>query len=400
MNNKDNNYYVDPVKLYLKEISKYDGLDANQEVELFNKIKNYQDMKLLKIKSKSHGVKYNIYYLDKILLFKSLVDNELYKVIIDSLIELYCRIDSPNEDVDVKYLLKYKKIADKLGRVLNDEDLEKYFKLDSNIEINKLSNIELLKEVENFITFKETYYKIIVNNLKLVVSFAKEKAIKYGMPLMDLINDGNFALMRAIDLFDIERGNKFSTYASECIKSALKRSYLTNKDNIRLPINYKTSQIKFFYQVDALEQRYQRKLSYEEISKELNISIEQVKEFYDNNFSYVSQNKAVGEDEDAELVDFLPDESSNGFDENIYSKDLVNRIEILYNCLNEREKLIVQMMFGLGKYQNNKLTLEKAGKEIGVTRESVRQAFARALFKMKNYVKRNPEANALKEYVR
>ena len=388
---------LNSVRMYLKEISKYKLLKTKHEVRYFGMMKDYQKRRLLKIRSSTKNVKYNIYNLNLILLFKSMVNCDSYKLIIDSLLSLYNNIELTNTK-EFKVLTKYQELSNKLGRALNDVELERVFKIKQDSNIDLIPSDELLNEVRDYMKFRYAYHKVFTSNLRLVVYFAKYKARKCDIPLLDLITDGNFGLMRAIDLFEIERGNKFSSYASRCIKDALNKTILFNNDAISLPINYKREQKKFFYQVSELEKEAKRTLTYEEISEALNIPVEQVKEYYDNNYSYVSQNKSVGEEEDCELVDFIPDHV-NGF-ESVYDKALQEEIKVLYECLTEREALVVQMCFGIGKYKNNKLTLTDAGKVINVTHESVRQTLARARYKMILYTKRNEKAGALRDFWR
>lgn len=224
---------------------------------------------------------------------------------------------------------------------------------------------------------KET---LIKSNLRLVVSIAK-RFIYSGVPFLDLIQDGNLGLMRAVDRFDVDKGYKFSTYSTWWIRQSIQRSIYDSGRLIRRPVHIEETLKQVNMYIRKQEQITGEVSSASQISKELKISLSKVKEVLSYNSTPVSLESPIGEEEDSTLGDFVPDHRSN------IEKEVMNEQlrEDLYKAMDSvltvKEQAIVRMRFGLdntGRYK----TLEECGEYFGVTRERIRQIESKALRKL------------------
>jgi len=224
-------------------------------------------------------------------------------------------------------------------------------------------------------------HRLVKANLRFVVSIAKEYA-HYGVPLEDLINEGNLGLLKAAQRFDETRGYKFISYAVWWIRQSILAALANHSKIVRMPLNRARVLNQIKKVSGELQQKLRRKPEAEEIAKELGLSVDEVKDtlplMQDNFFL----DDFVGNDEDSTYLDFLEDTSSEGPDSQVMEDDLRESISRMLGDLKEREARVLRMYYGLGT--EREMTREESGQVTGLTRERIRQIKEEAFEKIRS----------------
>jgi RNA polymerase primary sigma factor len=228
---------------------------------------------------------------------------------------------------------------------------------------------------------QEARGQLIEANLRLVVSVAR-RYMNRGIPLPDLIQEGNLGLLRAVEKFDYRRGFKFSTYATWWIRQAVTRAIADHARTIRIPVHMVETINRLVRTLSRLQQQYGREPTAQEIGDALEMPAEKVREILKILPQPISLETPVGDEQDALLSDFIEDEAALDLEEAAARALLRDHLASVLASLGPREQRVLQMRFGLenGKYY----TLSEIGEELGVTRERIRQIETKALRKLRH----------------
>ena len=333
-------------------------------------------------------------YLDKYDLDKNAID-EIYEELLSRDVEI--TTESAPEDFDM--ILDGDDddepdddgvVLTKSGEIDVDATVPKGIAVDDPVrmylkEIGKVplltaeEEIDLAKRME--MGDERAKQRLCEANLRLVVSIAK-RYVGRGMLFLDLIQEGNLGLIKAVDKFDYRKGYKFSTYATWWIRQAITRSIADQARTIRIPVHMVETINKLIRVSRQLLQTYGREPTPEEISKEMGISVEKVREIQKIAQEPVSLETPIGEEEDSHLGDFIPDDDVPAPAEAAAFSMLKEQLVEVLDTLTEREQKVLKLRFGLEDGRSR--TLEEVGKEFDVTRERIRQIEAKALRKLRH----------------
>ena len=328
----------DPVRMYLKEIGKVPLLTAEEEIELAQKMED--------------GVK-----------------------AAEKVAELKKKLEGHSEEEKAELKKELEECSEEEKAELKKE-LEECSE-EEKAEIRK--QIEELQEIADI--GEDSKKKLAEANLRLVVSIAK-RYVGRGMLFLDLIQEGNLGLIKAVEKFDYRKGYKFSTYATWWIRQAITRAIADQARTIRIPVHMVETINKLIRVSRQLLQELGREPTPEEIAEEMNMPVDRVREILKISQEPVSLETPIGEEEDSHLGDFIQDDNvpvpSDAAAFTLLKEQLV---EVL-GTLTEREQKVLRLRFGLD--DGRARTLEEVGKEFNVTRERIRQIEAKALRKLRH----------------
>ncbi len=307
--------------------------------------------------------------------------DELYNVLIENNIE----IKSEDEIAD-----NGEELIETPDQILEDLSNSKDIKINDPVRmyLKEIGRINLLTSDEEFEYARranegDEHAKSMLaeSNLRLVVSIAK-RYVGRGMLFLDLIQEGNIGLMKAVDKFDPDKGYKFSTYATWWIRQAITRAIADQARTIRIPVHMVETINKLARVQRQLTQELNREPTDEEIAKKLGISLEKVREVYKISQDPVSLETPIGEEDDSHLGDFIRDERTMSPEEYTEIGMLKEELSGVLLTLTEREEKVLRLRFGLDDGQCR--TLEEVGQIFNVTRERIRQIEAKALRKLRH----------------
>ncbi len=343
---------IDTIKKELIEIGKKEGFITYEMLA--------KEFKSLDVDSDTLDDLYNTLVENKIEVISETTDNDI-------------TIEENLEDLEVEDLTMSKDIK------INDP-VRMYLKEIGRI--NLLTTDEEFEYAGRAVEGDEYAKKMLAeSNLRLVVSIAK-RYVGRGMLFLDLIQEGNIGLMKAVDKFDPTKGYKFSTYATWWIRQAITRAIADQARTIRVPVHMVETINKLARVQRQLTQELNREPTEEELAKKLNISIDKVREVYKISQDPVSLETPIGEEDDSHLGDFVPDERTMSPEDYATAEMLKEELADVLKTLTEREEKVLRLRFGLDDGQCR--TLEEVGQIFGVTRERIRQIEAKALRKLRH----------------
>lgn len=281
----------------------------------------------------------------------------------------------PEDEIDVEHIDL--SVPEGIGV---DDPVRMYLK-----EIGKVpllspdEEIELAKKIE--LGDEEAKKKLAESNLRLVVSIAKRYAGR-GMQLLDLIQEGNLGLIKAVEKFDYRKGYKFSTYATWWIRQAITRAIADQARTIRIPVHMVETINRLVRTQRQLVQKLGREATPEELAKELDMPVERVREIMKISQDPVSLETPIGEEEDSHLGDFIQDNNVEVPADAVTYTLLHEQLMDVLSTLTEREQKVLRLRFGLD--DGRPRTLEEVGRQFNVTRERIRQIEAKALRKLRH----------------
>lgn len=298
--------------------------------------------------------------------------DEVFRILADNDIEVINTLIDLKNDDSIERLLS--------GEVSTDDPVKVYLK-----DIGKVPLLSMEEEIElaRLMGQGDEFAKAKLSeaNLRLVVSIAK-RYVGRGMLFLDLIQEGNLGLMKAVEKFDYTKGFRFSTYATWWIRQAITRSIADQARTIRIPVHMVETINKLIRTTRTLVQELGRDPSPEEISKEMGISEERVREIQRIALDPVSLETPIGEEEDSHLGDFIEDNNASAPQDVAAFTMLKEQLLLILDTLTPREEMVLRLRYGID--DGHPRTLEEVGKEFGVTRERIRQIEAKALRKLRH----------------
>ncbi len=300
--------------------------------------------------------------------------DDLYNMFMENNIAVVSEDESDNNEkllLDDNTLTKDLNINDPVRMYLKEIGQIKLLTMDEELEL-----------ADRIIEGDEEAKTILAEaNLRLVVSIAK-RYVGRGMLFLDLIQEGNIGLMKAVEKFDVSKGYKFSTYATWWIRQAITRAIADQARTIRVPVHMVETINKLARIQRQLTLELNREPSEDELAKKMNVSVEKIREIYKISQDPVSLETPIGEEDDSHLGDFIKDEHNMSPEDYTTNELLKDEIDDVLLTLTEREEKVIRLRFGLedGKAR----TLEEVGQMFGVTRERIRQIEAKALRKLRH----------------
>lgn len=285
-----------------------------------------------------------------------------------------------DDDFDLQMLEQMHQVL-KFAKVINFSHIKlERIELESGMNLEKLD--ELYKEVEESESITDgAKQELVEANLRLVVSIAK-KYTNRGLQFLDLVQEGNIGLMKAVDKFEYRRGFKFSTYATWWIRQAITRAIADQARTIRIPVHMIETINKLARVSRNLFQEFGRDASADEIANKMTISSDKVRKVLKISKEPISLETPISDDDDSHIGDFIEDKKIKSPFETVLKNDLEAQIRKVLASLSPREEQVLRMRFGIGEKTDH--TLEEVGKDFNVTRERIRQIEFKAIEKLRH----------------
>ena len=349
-------------------------------------IKSFEDRKkdLIELGKKNNGI---LTFEQLAEALKGLeIDNDSLDELYNALMENGIEVVSESSDTEGGP----KQLDDEENLVLTDEEITKDININDPVrmylkEIGRISLLSTEEELDLSVKIAngdEAAKNILAeSNLRLVVSIAK-RYVGRGLLFLDLIQEGNIGLMKAVEKFDYGKGYKFSTYATWWIRQAITRALADQARTIRVPVHMVETINKMARIQRQMTLELNREPSEEELAAKMGISVDKVREVMKISQDPVSLETPIGEEDDSHLGDFIKDERSMSPEEYATNEKLKEEIKNVLMTLQEREQEVLELRFGL--VDGTSHTLEEVGKKFNVTRERIRQIEAKALRKLRH----------------
>ena len=306
--------------------------------------------------------------------------DKLYNALSENNIEVRAEDEEGNEPIDLKADLIIDDVPDESKDMSVNDNVRMYLK-----EIGKISLLTLEEEQELSKKVAEGDEKakkrLAESNLRLVVSIAK-RYVGRGLLFLDLIQEGNIGLMKAVEKFDYDKGYKFSTYATWWIRQAITRALADQARTIRVPVHMVETINKMARIERQMTLELNREPTDQELSKKMGLSVDKIAEIRKISQDPVSLETPIGEEDDSHLGDFLADERTMSPEEFATYEILKDELREVLDTLTVREKEVLELRFGL--FDGSSHTLEEVGKQFKVTRERIRQIEAKAIKKLRH----------------